>query len=139
MSISHPFDMINDVNDSKQLWKIVVRITKLWYVQIPPKRGHLEIILMDSKKLSCLLNLGGTKYKSLLHYLVEYKTYVMHNFDVMLNDLQFKACDHLYRMQFTTSTTVQKIIYHDIPHFEYDFKKFGEILADNFRSYLLIS
>ncbi|KAE9617002.1 hypothetical protein Lalb_Chr03g0030751 [Lupinus albus] len=49
MSLSRPFNFINDLNDSKHLWKIVVRITQLWYVQIPPKPGHLEMILMDSK------------------------------------------------------------------------------------------
>ncbi|KAE9614426.1 hypothetical protein Lalb_Chr05g0227961 [Lupinus albus] len=49
MSLSRPFDFIKDVNDSKHLWKIAVRITQLWYVQIPPKPGHLEMIFMDSK------------------------------------------------------------------------------------------
>ncbi|KAF1862375.1 hypothetical protein Lal_00026906 [Lupinus albus] len=50
MSLSRPFDFINDLNDSKYLWKIAVRITQIWYVQIPPKPGHLEMILMDSKE-----------------------------------------------------------------------------------------
>ncbi|KAE9617641.1 hypothetical protein Lalb_Chr03g0037511 [Lupinus albus] len=49
MSLSWPFDFIKDVNDSKHLWKIAVRITQLWYVQIPSKTSHLEMILMDSK------------------------------------------------------------------------------------------
>ncbi|KAF1866668.1 hypothetical protein Lal_00018052 [Lupinus albus] len=49
MSLSRPFDFIKDLNDSKHLWKIAVRITQIWYVQIPSKLGHLEMILMDSK------------------------------------------------------------------------------------------
>ncbi|KAF1895130.1 hypothetical protein Lal_00022627 [Lupinus albus] len=49
MSLSNPFDMITDVNDSKHFWKIAVRITKLWFVQKPPNSGHLEMVLMDSK------------------------------------------------------------------------------------------
>ncbi|KAF1881031.1 hypothetical protein Lal_00023062 [Lupinus albus] len=49
MSLSRPFDLIKDLNDSKHLWKIAVRITQIWYVQTPPKPGHLEMILMDSK------------------------------------------------------------------------------------------
>ncbi|KAE9604398.1 hypothetical protein Lalb_Chr11g0071381 [Lupinus albus] len=39
--------------------------------------------------------------------LLENKTYVMHNFNVMRNDLQFKACDHVYRMQFCAGTTLK--------------------------------
>ncbi|KAF1888907.1 hypothetical protein Lal_00036666 [Lupinus albus] len=61
----------------------------------------------------------------------------MQNFNVMLNDLQFKACDYLYRMQFTASTTVGRLICHAIPYFEYDFKKIGEVVAGDFPSYLL--
>ncbi|KAF1870438.1 hypothetical protein Lal_00003644 [Lupinus albus] len=57
MSISRPFDMIMDLNDTKHLWKIAIRITELWYAQIPPKPRHLEMILMVQM---------GTKYKYLL-------------------------------------------------------------------------
>ncbi|CAL0305323.1 unnamed protein product [Lupinus luteus] len=62
----------------------------------------------------------------------------MHNFNVMKNDLQFKACDHLYRLQFTTGTTLKQREFPDIPKFEYDFTKFSDILAGNCRSDLLI-
>ncbi|KAF1876975.1 hypothetical protein Lal_00012449, partial [Lupinus albus] len=96
MSLSRPFDFIKDVNDSKHLWKVVVRITQLWYVQVPPKPCHLEMILMDSK-VSVKKNEFNQRSQSLL----ENKTYIMHNFNVLRNDLQFKACDHVYRMQFT--------------------------------------
>ncbi|KAF1883747.1 hypothetical protein Lal_00012664 [Lupinus albus] len=49
MSLSWPFDFIKDLNDSKHFWKIAVRITQIWYVQTPPKPGHLEMILMNFK------------------------------------------------------------------------------------------
>ncbi|KAE9617964.1 hypothetical protein Lalb_Chr03g0041121 [Lupinus albus] len=103
MSLSRPFDFIKDLNDSKHLWKIAVRITQIWYVQIPSKPGHLEMILMDSK-----------------------------------TDLQYKACDHVYRMQFTPGTTLKQREFHDIPELEYDFKKFSDILSENFRADMLI-
>ncbi|KAF1862315.1 hypothetical protein Lal_00026843 [Lupinus albus] len=54
MSLSRPFDFIKDLNDSKHIWKIAVRITQIWYVQIPLKPGHLEMILMDSKEITCV-------------------------------------------------------------------------------------
>ncbi|KAF1897383.1 hypothetical protein Lal_00035087 [Lupinus albus] len=128
MSLSHPFDMITDVNDSKHFWKIAVRITKLWFVQKPPKSGHLEMVLMDSKE----------DFIRWRNYLVEYDTYMMQNFDVMLNDCEFKACDHLYRLEFNANTIVERLICPAIPLFEYEFKKFAEIVAGQFSSYLLI-
>ncbi|KAF1865914.1 hypothetical protein Lal_00033375 [Lupinus albus] len=128
MSLSRPFDFTKDVNDSKHLWKIAVRITQLWYVQIPPKPGHLEMILMDS----------NDDFNRWSQSLLENKTYVMHNFNVLRNDLQFKACDHVYRMQFTASTTLKQREFPNIPELEYDFKKFSDIISGNFRSDLLI-
>ncbi|KAE9584850.1 hypothetical protein Lalb_Chr25g0282801 [Lupinus albus] len=70
--------------------------------------------------------------------LLENNTYVMHNFNVMRNDLQYKACDHLYRMQFTPGTTLKQREFPNISELEYDFKNFSDILSGNFRSDLLI-
>ncbi|KAE9604399.1 putative nucleic acid-binding protein [Lupinus albus] len=138
MSISNTFDMIKDINESKQLWKIVVRITNLWYVQMPPRSDHLDMILMDSKgdKIQVFaLNVGFNIWR---HYLVEGKTYMIQNFYVIPNDLQFKSRHHLYRIQFHGSTTIGRIEYPAIPPTQYDFKKFPEILSGNFRTHLLI-
>ncbi|KAE9590236.1 hypothetical protein Lalb_Chr21g0317491 [Lupinus albus] len=62
----------------------------------------------------------------------------MHNFNVLRNELQFKACDYVYRMQFTAGTTLKQREFPDIPELEYDFKKFNDIISGNFRSDLLI-
>ncbi|KAE9587314.1 putative nucleic acid-binding protein [Lupinus albus] len=144
MSLSRPFDFIKDLNDSKHLWKIAVMITQIWYVQIPPKPEHLEMILMDSKVtqnfiasinlfqflylLKLLISyLMGDKiqvsvrkddFNQWSQYLPENNTYVMHNFNVMRNDLHYKVCDHLYRMQFTPSTTLKQREFPDIPELE---------------------
>ncbi|KAE9604528.1 hypothetical protein Lalb_Chr11g0072791 [Lupinus albus] len=62
----------------------------------------------------------------------------MHNFNVLHNDLQFKACNHAYRMQFNANTTIKDRDFPDIPQCEYEFKKFGDILAENFQTDLLV-
>ncbi|KAF1874082.1 hypothetical protein Lal_00033042 [Lupinus albus] len=134
MSLSHPFDMITGVNDSKHFWKIAVRITKLWFVQKPPKSGHLEMVLMDSKGHKIQVSVVKEDFIRWRNYLVEYDTYMMQNFDVMLNDCEFKACDHLYRMEFNANTIVERLICPAIPLFEYEFKKFAEIVAGQFSS-----
>ncbi|CAL0305314.1 unnamed protein product [Lupinus luteus] len=138
MSMSRPFDLLKDLNDSKHLWKIAVRVNEIWYVQLPPKPGHLEMILMDCKGDKIQVSVKKDEFNEWREKLVENKTYVMHNFNVMLNDLQFKACDHAYRMQFTAGTTLKERDFPDIPQFEYDFKKFGEILDGNFQPFLLV-
>ncbi|KAE9603804.1 putative nucleic acid-binding protein [Lupinus albus] len=138
MSTSRPFDMIMDLNDSKYLWKIALRITDIWYVQLPPKPGHLEMILMDSKGDRIQVSVRKDQFNEWREHLVESSTYVMHNFNVMHNDIQFKACDHVYRMQFTAGTTLKQREFPDIPEWEYDFKKFGDILDGNGRNDLLI-
>ncbi|XP_019447264.1 PREDICTED: uncharacterized protein LOC109350489 [Lupinus angustifolius] len=62
----------------------------------------------------------------------------MHNFNVIHNDLQFKACDHAYRMQFSSGTTLKEMDFPDIPLFDDNFKNVGEILAGNFQTDLLV-
>ncbi|KAE9591202.1 putative nucleic acid-binding protein [Lupinus albus] len=138
MSLSHPFDMITDVNDSKHFWKIAFRITKLWFVQKPPNFGHLEMVLMDSKVHKIQVSVVKEDFNRWRNYLVEYDTYMMQNFDVMVNDCEFKACDNLYQMEFNADTIVERLICPAIPLFEYEFKKFAEIVAGQFSSYLLI-
>ncbi|KAF1897986.1 hypothetical protein Lal_00032748 [Lupinus albus] len=129
--------MIKDLNDSKHHWKIAIRMVNIWYVQIPLKHGHLEMILMDFQGSKIQVYVRNEEFNVWKEQLVEYKTYVVHNFDVMLNDLQFKAYEHVYRMEFTTGTTLEQVFYPGIPHFEYDFKKFGQIIVDNVPTYLL--
>ncbi|KAF1881976.1 hypothetical protein Lal_00038620 [Lupinus albus] len=120
ISLSRPFNFIKDVNDSKHIWKIVVRITQLWYVQIPPKPGHLEMILMDSKGEKIQVSVKKDEFNQWSQSLLENKTYVMHNFN------------------FTAGTTLKRREFPDIPELEYDFKKFSDIISGNFQSDLLI-
>ncbi|KAF1862320.1 hypothetical protein Lal_00026848 [Lupinus albus] len=82
--------MIMDLNDTKHLWKIVVRITEIWYVQIPPKPGHVEMVLMDSKGDKIQVSVRNEEFNEWKERLVENKTYVMHNYNVFRNELQFK-------------------------------------------------
>ncbi|KAF1885673.1 hypothetical protein Lal_00039521 [Lupinus albus] len=115
-----------------------LRITQIWYVQTPPKPGHLEMILMDSKGDKIQVSVIKDEFNQWSQCLLENNTYVMHNFNVLRNDLQYKACDHVYRMQFTPGTTLKQREFPDIPELQYDFKKFSDILSGNFRSDLLI-
>ncbi|KAF1860452.1 hypothetical protein Lal_00037797 [Lupinus albus] len=76
-------------------------ITQIWYIQTPPKPGHLEMILMDSKGDKIQVSVRKDEFNQWSQCLLENNTYVMHNFNVLRSGLQYKACDHVYRMQFT--------------------------------------
>ncbi|KAE9604357.1 putative nucleic acid-binding protein [Lupinus albus] len=117
MSVSHTFDMIKDINDSKQQWKIAIRIMNRLYVQMPPRSGHLDMILMDKQGDRIHVSVLKAKFHEWRHYLIEDRTYLMQNFDVFPNDLEFKYYDHLCRLEFNGSTTTCRIEYPDIPLF----------------------
>lgn len=42
-------NLIEEINDTKETWKLAVRITNMWFFQNPSKGGFLEMILMDDK------------------------------------------------------------------------------------------
>ncbi|XP_019457533.1 PREDICTED: uncharacterized protein LOC109357934 [Lupinus angustifolius] len=96
------------------------------------------MILMDSKGDKIQVSVKKDEFNQWREYLVENNTYVMYNFNVFHNDLQFKACNHAYRMQFTVDTTLRDKEFPEIPQFEFVFKKFADILAGNFESDLLV-
>ncbi|KAE9619424.1 putative nucleic acid-binding protein [Lupinus albus] len=138
MSASHKCDMIKDINDSKQQWKIAIRIANRWYVQKPPRSGHLNMILMDEQGDKIYVSVLRATFNEWRHYLVEDRSYLMQNFDVLPNDLEYKYCDHLYRLEFNGSTTTCRIDFPDIPLFQYDFKKFSDIISSKFSTHLYI-
>ncbi|KAI5440804.1 hypothetical protein KIW84_010322 [Lathyrus oleraceus] len=47
--MARPIESVMDINDSKDLWKIVVRCRHLWTVRSSSNKEHLELILVDSK------------------------------------------------------------------------------------------
>ncbi|KAF1874419.1 hypothetical protein Lal_00029846 [Lupinus albus] len=67
--------MIMDLKDTKHLWKMAIRITEIWYVQIPPKPGHLEMILMNSKEDKIQVSVRNEEFNEWKERLVENKTY----------------------------------------------------------------
>jgi len=81
-----------------------------------------------------------TAYKAESDKLLEENTsYTLSNFQVLPNDLFFKATDHKYKLKWTGGTTTVDANVHDIPDADLKFKAFAEILAGKWRSDLLIS
>jgi len=70
--------------------------------------------------------------------LEEMTTYTLSNFQVLPNDLFFKASYHKYKLKWTGGTTVVDPNVHDIPDADLKFKQFAEILARKWCSNLLV-
>lgn len=64
--MARPIEDIRDINDSKDLWKIVVRIRYLWSVTNMSNKEHMEIVLVDGKVNIILLHSETTIY----HYIM---------------------------------------------------------------------
>lgn len=47
--MTHPIEDVRDINDSKDLWNIAVRIRYLWFAKSVSKKEHLEMVLVDAK------------------------------------------------------------------------------------------
>jgi hypothetical protein len=65
--------------------------------------------------------------------LTENSTYTLSNFNVLKNDLPFKASEHKYKLRWTGGTTAVDVNVHNIPVPEMKFKPFAEILAGKWR------
>lgn len=68
----------------------------------------------------------------------ENNTYTITNFNVLPNDLAFKASNHKYKLRWTGGTTVVDVNMHDIPVDETKFKPFVEIVAGKWRADILV-
>lgn len=49
MRMAHSIENVKDINDSKDLWKFVVRIRHLWSVTNMSNKEHLKIVIMNAK------------------------------------------------------------------------------------------
>ncbi|KAF1872758.1 hypothetical protein Lal_00016595, partial [Lupinus albus] len=64
---------------------IVVRIINIWYVLIPPRPAHLEMILMDSKGSKIQVTVRNEEFNDKREQLAENNTYVMHTYMNTIN------------------------------------------------------
>jgi hypothetical protein len=71
--MSRGFDVVGNVNDSKELWKLAVRIEDIWTVNNRGKE-HIEFLILDKQvRLSYFLCSHGRRPLCLNH-IVMYQT-----------------------------------------------------------------
>ncbi|KAI5438086.1 hypothetical protein KIW84_023995 [Lathyrus oleraceus] len=57
--MASPVEDVRDINDSKDLWKIAVRIRGMWFVKSVSNKEHLEMILVDARYKLEVLGVDG--------------------------------------------------------------------------------
>jgi len=165
--VQRGYDKISDMNDSKDVWKLAVRIVDLWTVISKYRQESMEMIIVD-KEVSCCLfytndiynirrsNVNICFFSNWMQNvkiqltlpteeLAEHKaklelnkTFGVQNFKVLKNDLVVKACAHPFRLMASGATIITPKDFPEIPVAKYNFKDFEEILTGNYRTDLLI-
>ncbi|KAI5443450.1 hypothetical protein KIW84_012191 [Lathyrus oleraceus] len=126
--MSRKVDSVKDINDSKETWRLAVRIMDVWSVVNNKGIEHLEMIVMDSlgDRIQVLIRHDHLlKWKEVIK---ENMTCIINNGSVYNNDFQWKVCDHSKKIVFLGGTTMKTIELQNIPPKGYFFKDFGEIL-----------
>ncbi|KAI5440250.1 hypothetical protein KIW84_025541 [Lathyrus oleraceus] len=126
--MSRKVDSVKDINDSKETWRLAVRIMDVWSVVNNKGIAHLEMIVMDSlgDRIQVLIRHDHLlKWKEVIK---ENMTCIINNGSVYNNDFQWKVCDHSKKFVFLGGTTMKAVELQNIPPKGYFFKDFGEIL-----------
>ena len=67
--------LIGEINDTKDTWRLAIRITKICFIQKTAGGGFLEMILMDEKVILHSLNYQLKLIKYYLHNWSPYDFY----------------------------------------------------------------
>ncbi|KAE9598889.1 putative nucleic acid-binding protein [Lupinus albus] len=121
-------NFIEEINATKDTWKIKVRIVGLWRVD-RSSAPSLEMIFMDENgdKIEAVvknyhISLWETKIQ-------EGQSYVGENFDVVTNEGQYRCCKHPFKLIFQKGTIMTNKQLSDIPLYIYQFTAFEDILS----------
>ncbi|KAI5396652.1 hypothetical protein KIW84_062749 [Lathyrus oleraceus] len=130
--MARPFEKIVDINETKELWKVAVKVHHKWTV-ISNNREHIELIFID-------VDISGADFHVIVptalkitfdSVLLVNNTYTVMNFLPQINDLMFKTSKHPYVIRFTVGTRVSDINKYEIPGKKLNFKPFAEIISGN--------
>ncbi|CAI8619547.1 unnamed protein product [Vicia faba] len=113
--MARPIEAVKDINESKDLWKIVVRCKHLWTVTSASKKEHIEMILVDSELDTIQVIVPPFLVSKFKEQLAVGCSYVMQNFKMSNNNFSFKSTNHSFKLVFCGSTSVKKAELPDIP------------------------
>ncbi|XP_074290962.1 replication protein A 70 kDa DNA-binding subunit D-like [Silene latifolia] len=122
--------LTKELNSKKSDWKLKVRISRLWDVESPKKRGFIiftDMVLIDEEGAYVHASLRGEAAPKLRQKLVEGKIYIMKNFEVVPNKDEYRVVsDSKIMLNFQFDTFVKMVNEGEniIPKHRFDFMPF---------------
>ncbi|WJX77104.1 hypothetical protein P8452_60444 [Trifolium repens] len=138
--MARAIDFIKDINDEKELWKLIVCLEDVWKTGIG-QGEHLEFLILDKQGDTIQVVLPSDLYPLFESKLEEGTTYIMKNFKVQPNDLKVKFCTHPFTLVAVRGDGGSDIIptkVPNIPSYKFNFKSFDDIKNGKYRHDLLV-
>ncbi|XP_058741854.1 replication protein A 70 kDa DNA-binding subunit B-like [Vicia villosa] len=135
--MARPMEKVVDINDSKELWKVAVRVVHKWKV-VSNNKEHYEMIFQDKEGSDIHVVVPNTCMAAYNDKFEVDNTYTVSNFAVPPNNLVFKPSTHKFLVKFTGGTSVNDVNKHDIPPMQRAFTSFPDIMIGKFKKDVLI-
>ncbi|XP_058751320.1 uncharacterized protein LOC131624386 [Vicia villosa] len=135
--MARPMEKIVDINDTKELWKVAVRVAHKWKV-VSNNKEHFEMIFQDKEGCDIHVVVPTACMAAYNEKFEVDRTYTVSNFAVQPNNLIFKPSSHNFLVKFTGGTAVGDVDKHDIPLKPRPLTSFPDIINGNFQKNLLI-
>ncbi|XP_058758391.1 uncharacterized protein LOC131631625 [Vicia villosa] len=135
--MARPMEKIIDINDTKELWKVAVRVAHKWKV-VSNNNEHFEMIFEDKEGCDIHVVVPTACMAAYNEKFEVGHTYTVSNFAVQPNNLVFEPCSHKFLVKFTGGTAVGDVDKHEIPPKPRTFTSFSDIITDNFQKNVLI-
>ncbi|RYR62189.1 hypothetical protein Ahy_A04g019589 [Arachis hypogaea] len=134
VAIAARYDLIKYINagPAHKVWKLKVRVIKLWTIFYFAKSGMkapIEMVVLDEEgdTIQCTVKDIFVPIFEGLH--AEGNVYVVSNFGVALNTMKFKPTRHKFRIHFKMDTIVRPVQDSSIPLNGFNFVPFKNIHA----------
>ncbi|XP_058741717.1 uncharacterized protein LOC131614105 [Vicia villosa] len=113
--MSRPIEPLKEINDSKDLWKIVVRCKHLWSVTSSSNKEHMEMVLVDSKRDMIQVVVPAYLLSKFKYEIETGNSYIMQNFkkaefpDIPHNYLNIIGLNSIVEGRFQSNVLVDLI------------------------------
>ncbi|CAK8569058.1 unnamed protein product [Lathyrus sativus] len=135
--MARPLQKINNLNNTKELWKVAVQVYHKWLV-LTNNKEHIEMIFVDKYGDDIHVIVYAVYMDTFKDKLNVDHTYTVSNFNVQSNDLVFKPSRYKYMFRFTEGTSINDADKHVILAKELNFTNFVDIMTERFQKDVLI-
>ncbi|XP_054793461.1 uncharacterized protein LOC129322577 [Prosopis cineraria] len=136
------FDCIHSINQSREDWKIKVRIVRLWSIAphaVSNEPTSLEMVLQDEAgdRIGAFVRKGVARHHS--RFLREGRAFILTQFGVVENSGSYRTTHHAFKVMFQYSTTVRPVVDNNKIHSHgFCFTPFSDIICGDSREEYLV-